>query len=288
MVHEALEADVIVDRYDVPDAPQDVAGRTLVDLSAAGLRVVLSAAVGRRSRAPDAAFAPVRRLRRIRQAGLTDVPNPFGPQSLQRAGVVRQSSGQPAGVSRALHSEIIDRPEWVIDGYGSLASAWERFAVADTRLCRSAASDALLGRDEAPHEGTFQNPSRLAREQSCAAKLFQFLSGRVAMPYRTDAEISEAYCGSLIQTPPPLAILCRDEPLLRGRSERLSRTRPTAGMLSSPRSPSSTTRIFSSARKVPTRRPSDVLDCTFRRFFLRPGFLSHLRSLRLRWSRNPP
>jgi hypothetical protein len=47
LVHEALEADVIVDRYDVPDAPQDVAGRTLVDLSAAGLRVVLSAAVAK-------------------------------------------------------------------------------------------------------------------------------------------------------------------------------------------------------------------------------------------------
>jgi hypothetical protein len=41
--------------------------------------------MGTRSRAPDAAFAPVRRLRRTRQA---------------RAGVVRQSSGQPAGVSR--------------------------------------------------------------------------------------------------------------------------------------------------------------------------------------------
>ena len=31
-----------------------------------------------------------------------------------------------------LHSEILDRPEWVIDGYGSIASAWERFALADT------------------------------------------------------------------------------------------------------------------------------------------------------------
>ena len=44
LVHEALKADMIVDRDDVPDAPQDVAGRTLVDLSAAGLRVVLGAA----------------------------------------------------------------------------------------------------------------------------------------------------------------------------------------------------------------------------------------------------
>ena len=56
--------------------------------------------MGRRSRAPDA-FAPVRRFRRTRQARVPDVPGPSGPQSLLRAGVVRQSSGQPAGVSRA-------------------------------------------------------------------------------------------------------------------------------------------------------------------------------------------
>ena len=47
--------------------------------------------MGRRSRAPDAAFAPVRRLRRIRQARVADVPGPSGPQSLQRAGLLRQS-----------------------------------------------------------------------------------------------------------------------------------------------------------------------------------------------------
>src|SRR5271169_1223673 len=35
-------------------------------------------------------------------------------------------------------------------------------------------------------------------------------------------------------------------------------------------------------RKMSTRRPPNVLDCLFRRLFLRPGFLSHLRSLRLR------
>jgi adenylate kinase family enzyme len=31
-----------------------------------------------------------------------------------------------------IHSDIIKRDEWIIDGYGSVASAWERFAVADT------------------------------------------------------------------------------------------------------------------------------------------------------------
>jgi len=31
-----------------------------------------------------------------------------------------------------IHADIIERDEWIIDGYGSVASAWERFAVADT------------------------------------------------------------------------------------------------------------------------------------------------------------
>jgi adenylate kinase family enzyme len=31
-----------------------------------------------------------------------------------------------------LHREILDRDEWIIDGYGSFASAWERFDAADT------------------------------------------------------------------------------------------------------------------------------------------------------------
>jgi hypothetical protein len=45
--------------------------------------------------------APVRRLRQICQVRVVDVPGPSGPRSSQYAGVVRQSHGQPAGVSRA-------------------------------------------------------------------------------------------------------------------------------------------------------------------------------------------
>src|SRR6202042_2267510 len=40
-------------------------------------------------------------------------------------------------------------------------------------------------------------------------------------------------------------------------------------------------------RKVSTRRAPNVPDRVFRRLLFRPGFLSHLRSLRLRSSRNP-
>ena len=30
------------------------------------------------------------------------------------------------------HADLLSRGEWIIDGYGSVASAWERFSVADT------------------------------------------------------------------------------------------------------------------------------------------------------------
>ena len=30
------------------------------------------------------------------------------------------------------HAELVDRNEWIIDGFGSVASAWERFSKADT------------------------------------------------------------------------------------------------------------------------------------------------------------
>ena len=56
--------------------------------------------LGGRSAALDAAFQDVRRLRRIRQARVADMPDPFGPQSLQRARVLRQSSGQRTSLSR--------------------------------------------------------------------------------------------------------------------------------------------------------------------------------------------
>ena len=32
----------------------------------------------------------------------------------------------------AAHAELLRRDEWIIDGFGSIATAWERFARADT------------------------------------------------------------------------------------------------------------------------------------------------------------
>jgi adenylate kinase family enzyme len=33
-----------------------------------------------------------------------------------------------------MHRDILNRDRWIIDGYGSVASAWERFAAADTLI----------------------------------------------------------------------------------------------------------------------------------------------------------
>src|SRR5687767_1824616 len=33
-----------------------------------------------------------------------------------------------------MHADLLRRDEWIIDGYGSVASAWERFAAADTLI----------------------------------------------------------------------------------------------------------------------------------------------------------
>jgi len=30
-----------------------------------------------------------------------------------------------------IHADLLDRDQWIIDGYGTVASAWERFSVAD-------------------------------------------------------------------------------------------------------------------------------------------------------------
>lgn len=35
---------------------------------------------------------------------------------------------------RQIHSELIQRDEWIIDGFGCVSSAWERFSAADTLI----------------------------------------------------------------------------------------------------------------------------------------------------------
>jgi hypothetical protein len=56
---------------------------------------------GGRARRDDAGARGLRWLHRAQQAGLLDLPDHLRAQPLQRAGELRQSGGQPAGLSRA-------------------------------------------------------------------------------------------------------------------------------------------------------------------------------------------
>jgi hypothetical protein len=58
-------------------------------------------------------------------------------------------------------------------------------------------------------------------------------------------------------------------------------------MLSSPRRPSNTMRILSSAEKMPPRRAADVLHKLFRRLLRQPGFLGHRHSAMVTMSQKP-
>jgi hypothetical protein len=40
----------------------------------------------------------------------------------------------PDGEFLQAHADLLRRDEWIIDGFGNIAIAWERFAVADTRV----------------------------------------------------------------------------------------------------------------------------------------------------------
>jgi adenylate kinase family enzyme len=47
-----------------------------------------------------------------------------------------QAGGAPVPHDEYLraHADLLDRDEWIIDGFGSVASAWERFSIADTLI----------------------------------------------------------------------------------------------------------------------------------------------------------
>ena len=61
------------------------------------------------------------------------------------------------------HADLIRREEWIIDGFGCVTSAWERFAAADTL-------NSLLVGDKAFPQSAFRGSGRMAREQSDVAQ----------------------------------------------------------------------------------------------------------------------
>ena len=69
------------------------------------------------------------------------------------------------------HAELLAQDEWIIDGYGCVASAWERFSRADTLVYIDLplATHYWLG-DQAPYEGPVRKLGGLAGEQSHVAQ----------------------------------------------------------------------------------------------------------------------
>ena len=41
-------------------------------------------------------------------------------------------SDVPPGEKLKIHADLLNRDQWIIDGFGCVASAWERFSAADT------------------------------------------------------------------------------------------------------------------------------------------------------------
>ena len=79
------------------------------------------------------------------------------------------------------HADLLRRDKWIIDGFGSVASAWERFAQADTLLYidlplitlhRSAPHHAHSWATQAPHRRPVSRGFIIAQ---CRATLYQIL-----------------------------------------------------------------------------------------------------------------
>jgi adenylate kinase family enzyme len=91
-----------------------------------------------------------------------------------------------------LHAGLIEQDRWIIDGFGCVASTWQRFAAADTLVYVDLPTDASLVGDQALHQESFQRPRRLAGEQPALEQHAQQLPRAVALPSRPDAEVPAA------------------------------------------------------------------------------------------------
>jgi adenylate kinase family enzyme len=81
------------------------------------------------------------------------------------------------------HADILRRDEWIIDGFGNTAIAWERLAATVTLIHVDLPlfihfrwiTKRLI-------KGLFADPARLARKQSAMEQLRAKLSGALALP----------------------------------------------------------------------------------------------------------
>ena len=92
-----------------------------------------------------------------------------------------------------IHADLISRDRWIIDGFESVALAWERFAAADTLVYVDLpVLHALLVRHQAPPQGPVRQSSGLAGEQPAVEQHARQLPRDLALPSPLDAEIPAA------------------------------------------------------------------------------------------------
>ena len=95
-----------------------------------------------------------------------------------------------------IHREILSQDEWIIDGYGSLPTVWERISAADTLIYIDLPC------------GPVPNSQGLAAEQPNVGEHPGWLPGDLVLPSGSDAKIpSTRRRGGIIQTgsPPDIA-----------------------------------------------------------------------------------
>ena len=87
------------------------------------------------------------------------------------------------------HADLLRQGEWIIDGFGSVSSAWERFSRADTLVYIDSPQHAPLVGDKAPDQGSIRSARGLAEKQPDVEQRHEQLPGALALPSPTDAEV---------------------------------------------------------------------------------------------------
>jgi adenylate kinase family enzyme len=90
-----------------------------------------------------------------------------------------------------LHADLLRQDEWIIDGFGCVPSAWERFSKADT-LVYVDLSLIMHGWFVTKRLMAIRQSRGLAGEQPDPEQYFEQLQGALALPSPTDGEVQAA------------------------------------------------------------------------------------------------
>ncbi len=113
----------------------------------------------------------------------------------------------------SIHKEILGRDRWIIDGFESVALAWERFAAADTLVhVDLPILSHYWGVTKRFAAGQFRNPKGWPENSPGLGEHARQLPGRLALPSPIDAEVSPARRRSRrLEAGAPFAVAGADE-----------------------------------------------------------------------------